>query len=294
MKFVTLNTKSILVIFAILFAISLTLINTTEVASSIKSHNKNKNLSKSLMRNKSHSKLSLKKKSYSYANPPGAAALDLNPESKTTSPAKPTAGKKAPAGQGAGKSNTNTAAPGTAGNNQQNNQIGATKGKGDIAYNDWLQISSKGFSSHYGEIDMGYHGDNIRIKTDSFDYRVNDAFEKDKNPANQPPTDMVFWFRLTKDLIFYSSTKHDLNLLGGMKINEIVEAEGEKRGANGDHCFVITDSSNHDWQVCSEHEKVRNQWFCKIQEFRNEAKPAYCTNDGYDNVKVITKNVRIK
>jgi hypothetical protein len=77
-----------------------------------------------------------------------------------------------------------------------------------------------------------------------------------------------------------------------MKITDIVESDEDKRGPNGEHCFVITDNANHDWQVCSVHELVRNTYFCKIQELRKEQQPHYCHGtDGIDNVKVIVKNV---
>lgn len=286
MKFVTFNTKSLLVIFAILFTITLTCINSSEVASTIKtetnSQMKNKNKSNSLLKNKSTSKLTLKKKKYSMSNPPGASELNptLTPTSTTAEPKT----LKTPAPTTPTVTATKPAQPA---------KVQATKGTGDILLNDWLQIASKGFHNHYNEIDMGFHGDNIRIKTDHYDFRINDAHAKDKNPQNQPPSEELFWFRLTKDLVFYSNTKHDLNLLGGMKISEIVDSEGEKRGEKGDHCFVITDMGNHDWQICSEHELVRNTWYCKIQELRKEPKPEYCNAlNPDDNTKVIIKNVR--
>jgi len=293
MKFVNLNSKYLLVIITILVSINLTYINSSEVVSTIKTNtllkNKSttKNASKSLIRNKSI--LTLHKKNYSFSEAPGTT--DLNPNISLN---------PVSAGQLNKVGNLKTSKPIDVPQNKKTTDViktpvkvvDATKGTGDVLLNDWLMISSKGFINHYNEIDMGFHGDNIKIKTDSFDYRVNDAFSKDSNPENQPLEKKLFWFRLTKDLIFYSSTKHDLNLLGGMSIHEIVESESEKRGPNGDHCFVITDKSNHDWQVCSEHEKVRNTWFCKIQELRKENLPHYCGTNGIEDVKIIIKNVK--
>ena len=89
------------------------------------------------------------------------------------------------------------------------------KGNGDIIFNDWFQISSKSFHIQYNEFEMGLHGANIKIKTNSNDFRINEAFTRDNNTNNQPPSTDLFWFRLTKNLIFYSSSKNqDLNLLG--------------------------------------------------------------------------------
>ena len=84
-----------------------------------------------------------------------------------------------------------------------------------------------------------------------------------------------------------------MNLLGGMRIPEIVESELEKRGPNGDHCFEITDKNNNDWEICSEDEKVRNTSFCKIQELRKESLPHYCIGTNTDDKpKIIIKNVK--
>ena len=283
MKFVTLNSKYLLVIITIVVSISLTYINSSEVVSTIKTNtllkNKSttKNSSKSLLRNKS--KVTIQNKKYSLTAPPGNK-ITLNPVT--------------PNQLANVKDILKTAKliPNQTTSEKPTNPVtDATKGQGDVLLNDWLMISSKGFNNHYPEIDMGIHGDNVKIKTDSFDYRVNDAFSKDTNPENQPPTKKLFWFRITKDLIFYSSTKHDLNLLGGMKIPDIIQSESDKRGPNGDHCFEITDKNNHDWQICSEHEKVRNTWFCKIQELRKENLPHYCGTNSFDDTKIIIKNV---
>lgn len=313
MKFTNLNTKTLLVIFAILFTITITFINTSESASKVKAtnqnQNQNQNLSKNLLKlkaktntqtiakakNKSKSILSLKK-TYSLTNAPGT--MNLNPDVPTPQesgitniPATPKP-KENPSKNAADTKSGTQGAGETDSNGNPVVHVGATKGKGHIVLNDWLEISSKTFKNIYGEIHMGFHGDNINIRTDSSEFRINDAFGKDKNKNNQPPTEEFFWFRLTKDLVFYSSTKQDLNLLGGMKIVDIVEAEPEKKGPNGEFCFVITDSSNHDWQICSHHELVRNQWFCKIQELRKEEKEGYCLYHGHEDKEVIVNNVR--
>ena len=72
-----------------------------------------------------------------------------------------------------------------------------------------------------------------------------------------------------------------------------MESEDDKKGPNGEHCFVITDNGNHDWKICSQSENVRNMWFCKIQELRKETQPHYCEAINSDsNIKIVVKNVR--
>lgn len=279
MKFITFNFKTILVIFALISAIAFISVNSSELTSKLKSNSQVKNLSKSLLKTKTTSKLNSKAKKYSLTNPPGAK-VDLNPEAKVT-------GAKDTQHPNVISSNPNSSA--------QVKTVVATKGTGDVIFNDWFSISSADFHSHFEEIHMGEHGDNIRIRVDSYDFRINDAFSKDKNVDNQPPTEELFWFRITKEIIFYSSTKHDLNLLGSMKISDIVEYESDTMGSNGSHCFKIMDAGNHKWEVCSIHVSVRNTWFCKIQELRKDTLPAYCAGGSstIENTKIVVKNVRI-
>jgi hypothetical protein len=296
--FITLNPKSIIVIITILFTFSLTFISSSEVESMIKTNSQIKSSSNSLLKIKSNSKLSLKKKKYSINAPPGA---DLNLNSQISQPAitsQASVPSQGSAPSPAASATTSTTTVNPSNKNSNIGKIQATKGNGDVIFNDWLQISSKSFHLQYNEIEMGFHGPNVKILTNSNDFRVNDAFAKDINSDNQPPSAELFWFRLTKDLIFYSSTKHDLNLLGGIKISEIIRSEPDKKGIEGEFCFQITDNGNRDWEICSVNQTIRNMWFCKIQELRKDTLPLYCQNDNdinkNDNTKVVIKNVKKK
>lgn len=271
MKFINLNTKTLLVIFAIIFTISVSFINSYKSHSrtELKMHNKNQSKNAIKARAHLHSRIKSKSKIHSrkYSSEEYEEVDPLNPAGSV----KPTA----------------------AGKPAKVPEVGATKGKGEVVLNDWFRVSSKSFRNKYNEIDMGHHGPAIKIRVDAFDFRINDAFGKDNNKDNQPAKEDEFWFRLTKDLVFYSSTKQDMNLLGGMRLEDIIEADGEKKNENNEYCFVIGDVSNHTWEVCSKNEKMRNEWFCKIETLRKiENKPEYCSTLDNSNTKIITKNVR--
>ena len=303
MKFVTFNSKSIIAIIATLFIISLTFISSSEIKSMIKTNTLIKNSSNSLLKIKANSKLSLMKKKFSLEAPPGAD-LNLSPQiSQPTNPSPAPVGAPAPAPVPAPADPAVPAAPvlnpsvtSPPAGAQAVTKINATKGNGDVIFNDWLQISSKSFHLQYNEIDMGFHGANVKIKTNSNDFRINDAFARDINTDNQPPSAELFWFRLTNDLIFYSSTKQDLNLLGGIKISDINSADGDKKGIDGEFCFeIVSKQGNTPWEICTHIKNVRDMWFCKIQELRKETQPLYCTNaNGDSTTKIIIKNVIFK
>jgi len=172
----------------------------------------------------------------------------------------------------------------------------------DNILNDWLMISSGTFrnSAVFPEIHIGYMNPNIKIKFDNFDYRINDAHAKDlSDNENTPANNKLFWFRLTKNMIFYSSTKNDLNILGGNKIENIFNINILKQDFFGNFCFTIDDISGYDWKICTEIEKVRDKWLCALEKLKGKELENFCTdnynnnNSNYSNKEnIVYKNVR--
>lgn len=279
MKFV--NTKSTILIGTILviIALSITLTSNSKVVSSANSSAES--TIKSKLQIKSNSKAHLKSQSrahkekvYSFDTPPGAPVRPT---------AKPAAAPAAPAKKEDSKQN-------------------ASAGK-DIILSDWLMVASRTFKNKavFPEIFTGFMNTNVRIKTDGYDFRINDAHKKDTNQNNNPEQEKHFWFRLTKEMIFYSSTKEDLNILGGNKIEHITYAALVKKHELGYFCFSINDKSGHDWKICSELEKTRNIWYCGVQKLRGQKLEKFCSNlnsengDGEgegENANIIYKNVK--
>jgi hypothetical protein len=262
MKFVNSKFGIVLAFLIIILAISLKHIQSSEVVSSSLSQAEAK--SKTVMKNKSKSGLKIKskaRKNYSFERPPGASVGSADQTQK---------------------------------NNSNLNKILGSQSSVDIILNDWLMISSSTFknSAVFPEIFMGYISDNIKIRVDEADFRLNDAHEKDKNPNNQPSQNKLFWFRLSKEQIFYSSTKEDLNILGGHKIEHIVDALSLKKNEHGFYCFTIIDRSGHDWTICSTDENIRNKWFCQIQTLRKKPLEKYCNGDS-DDANIVYKNVNL-
>lgn len=274
MKFV--NTKSTILIGTILviLALSMSFTSSSEVVSKASSRAESSVKSKLQNESKSTAKAHLKlqsrvrkEKVYSFQTPPGAPA----PLSAKANPAPAANDKKE---QGKDKGETPPA------------------GK-DIILNDWLLVASRTFknSAVFPEIFTGHMNTNVRIRTDGYDFRLNDAHKKDANENNNPEQEKHFWFRLTKEMIFYSSTKEDLNILGGNKISHITHAATLKRHELGYYCFTINDRSGHDWKICSELEKTRNIWFCAVQKLRGAKLENFCLGTDADDANIVYKNV---
>lgn len=276
MKFV--NSEKLIylsIALAVLFLfILLNPVNCLENISMSKTDSKNLALVgvKAALQSKIQANLKLKaenknKKNYSFQSPPGTAAA------------------------------TNVASEGSNASSNISNINQAS-----IILNDWLMISSKTFRNgkFYPEIYVGSDIPNYKIKVDPYDYRLNDGFQKDSNPKNSPANERLFWFRLTNENIFYSSTIKDLNILGGNKIEHIQNANAFGKSPLGYYCFNMTDKTGHDWRLCSEDRLVRNKWFCEIQKLRGINVYIYCNNldedgDGTNgnggNKNIIYKNV---
>jgi hypothetical protein len=258
MKFV--NTKSTIFLgtLLVIIALSISLSSCSEVVSkssseaksSIKTKLQNKSKTATKAKIKSQSRVR-KEKVYSLQTPPGAP--------------KPATAKAAPA-PNAKKENSKP-------------KVETTPADKDVILKDWLMVASRTFKNNdvFPEIFTGYMNTNVRIRTDSYDFRLNDAYKKDVNQNNNPDQEKHFWFRLTKDTIFYSSTKEDLNILGGNKISQITFTALLKKHELGYFCFTINDKSGHDWKICSEVEKTTNIWFCTIQKLRGQKLDNFCS-----------------
>jgi len=252
MKFV--NTKSTIFLgtLLVIIALSISLSSCSEVVSKSSSEAKSSIKSKLQNKSKTATKAQIKsqfrarkEKVYSLETPPGV-------------PAPPTANAK-----------KEILKP----------KVETTPADKDVKLKNWLMVASRTFKNNgvFPEIFTGFMNTNVRIRTDSYDFRLNDAYKKDVNKNNNPDQEKHFWFRLTKDTIFYSSTKEDLNILGGNKISQITFSALLKKHELGYFCFSINDKSGHDWKICSEVEKTTNIWFCTIQKLRGQKLDNFCS-----------------
>lgn len=164
----------------------------------------------------------------------------------------------------------------------------------DQILSDWLMISSAAFhdKSKFPDIYIRQTGQYVKIHTDSMDFRINDAHEKDKDQGENVPTnENCFWFRLSGLNIYYSSTVSDINILGSISIATVVGLINLENDHSGYYCFIIKDNSGVEWKICSLKIEKRNTWVCAIQATLGVKQEPFCHAGKKEDVKVIDHNV---
>jgi len=137
---------------------------------------------------------------------------------------------------------------------------------------EWFMISSKVFNeqSRFPRVDV--FGKKIQIKTDANNFRINGAYGHELLKSKLP-NDKFFWFRLSGLNLYYTSTDTDINILGAIHVESMVEALlQDKLDASTEiltTCFVLKDSERNEWKICGLKEEVVKKWFCQLKTFLN-------------------------
>lgn len=139
----------------------------------------------------------------------------------------------------------------------------------------FLKIKSDEFSNKNKFPILNVNGKRIRIRTDDQDFRINELYDEKKKDADSPKSELDFYFRLVKNLIYYTTSKKDINIVGSIEINSAKEISLFLPGAKSDdQCFQIIDSQLKQWDLCTESGELRKKWMCKINlgtgAFKNE------------------------
>jgi hypothetical protein len=179
-------------------------------------------------------------------------------------------------------------------NDKNNNDKKITPKTSDQILSDWLMISSQAFrdKSKFPDIFIRQINDYVKIHTDSMDFRINDAHEKDSEQGeNAPANANCFWFRLSGLNIYYSSTVSDINILGSISIATVVGLINLENDHSGYYCFIIKDNSGVEWKICSVKIEKRNTWVCAIQATLGVKQEPFCNGEKKEVVKIIDHNV---
>ena len=150
---------------------------------------------------------------------------------------------------------------------------GKTEANNGIISQAWLTISSPDFKNKqkYPPIPLG-NGGNLEITTNDKYFRVNESF---KEGANEPPSNLHFWFRLSSDNnLYYTNTKSDIQVMGSFKINSIKDVMISQNDPN---CFHLKKTSE-DYLLCADDAKTRNVWYCDLAEYIEKSDPS-CNPD---------------
>jgi carbonic anhydrase len=132
---------------------------------------------------------------------------------------------------------------------------------------DWLRISSPMFKNRarFPSISMP-NGTMIEINVDHNFFRINSAFDDNNPDPTMPPGILYFWFRLSGRNIYYSSTTSDVNILGAIRIINIIDTNPHNDYSTEATCFTIKDNELKNWKLCADSIDIRNKWVCKIKE----------------------------
>ena len=156
---------------------------------------------------------------------------------------------------------------------------------------DWLKISSPMFKNkaRFPPISMP-NGTYIEINVDHNFFRYNNAFNDNNPDPDMPPDNFYFWFRLSGKNIYYSSTKTDVNILGAVKIANVIDGIPFDDYSNEATCFTVKDTELKNWKLCAESIDIRNKWVCTIKELLM-INDDLCLHKTANQPTVITKTV---
>lgn len=157
------------------------------------------------------------------------------------------------------------------------NSTGSNSGNQSAAmlFEGFLKIKSDEFKDKNKFPILNVNGKKFKIRTDDMSFRINEGFDEKKKNADSPKSETDFYFRLVKNLLYYSVNKKDVNIVGSIEVNDVKENSFFLPGAkNDDLCFTVTDTQFIQWDLCTESGELRKKWMCKINvglgKFKNE------------------------
>jgi len=131
---------------------------------------------------------------------------------------------------------------------------------------DWFMISSAVFRNTQKYPPIRVDNNIIKIETDDFDFRLNQAFGHFEG-IDKPPSKKFFWLRLSGLNLYYSSSRCDLNILGVISLSHLVSTSkliteyNEKKRI---FCFRVTDKSEELWKICGLREEIVKDLYCQL------------------------------
>ena len=140
------------------------------------------------------------------------------------------------------------------------------------SFQGWLRISSPEFTNKnkFPPVVLP-NGDQVIISVDSNYFRINTAFDSNSKGGNTPANPLDFWFRLTKDKLYYSRTKDDYNVLGSISYTKVEKDSDETK-----FCVNVYEESTK-WLVCGSDDAQRGQIFCGMKKNLGNPEPYECS-----------------
>ena len=149
----------------------------------------------------------------------------------------------------------------------------------------WLKIRSEELKNKDKFPLIEINGKKEKLRTDDSYFRINEGFNssnKGENEASKSETD--FYFKLTQNLLYFSGSKKDTNIIGSIEIKMLKESNFVLNKEKKDSlCFSLIDSNLMKWDLCASESEIKNKWTCKINiglgKYKNENQ---CKNTSKD------------
>jgi carbonic anhydrase len=135
-----------------------------------------------------------------------------------------------------------------------------------ISVEGWLKISSPEFKNKNKFPPLEVDGKIFKVMSDNRNFRINYNFDEKKKSNDLPQSNIDFYFRLVKNLIYYTESKNDVNILQSIDVISVKPKSIFLPGQESESlCFSVKDSENIEWDLCGQDKKTRDDWLCKLR-----------------------------
>lgn len=146
-------------------------------------------------------------------------------------------------------------------------------------YDNWFTIYSREFKDYSRHPALKLpNGTVIEIGVNNRNMRVNNAFNC--TDSEKPPSLFHFYFRMNNINMYYASTKKDLNVLGAIDWDDVVDVVETTKSYNKTnyYCFQTNDKLNKNWILCHEKHETQHKWFCRIKSILKMPEDPTCAD----------------
>jgi carbonic anhydrase len=160
----------------------------------------------------------------------------------------------------------------------------------NVELQQWFSISSKDFGNQKMYPNVDTDDGNFYIDFDVKDFRrINPHFKKGSGIPNKN----AFWFRLSKQYIWYTFEKKGINIIGRFRLDHIKFLRYIKK--KGEFCFNPTLKDKSSYSICSSNKAEVTKFFCIILKYSGLPKDDKCDPKKYsgnlENPKFMIKTV---
>lgn len=151
----------------------------------------------------------------------------------------------------------------------------------------WLKISSQEFRNVLKFPTLEINGKKFTVKIDKRFFRINSLYDPKKKGADEPKSHLDFYFRLVKNLLYYTVSKKDVNMLGSIEIVAVEPKTLFLPGQSADGlCFTVKDTLNGVWDICADDKKTADNFICKIKTSMGNKCDDNLTNSAKNNTNL--------